>query len=238
MKDLTPTSATGPCNSTQGRRSSSQRCSAAIRRPQSRPAPGGFSLLEVLVVVFIVGVLATMFTLSVGVTGGDRQLDVEVDRLRAVVKLAREEAVVQGREIGLRFYAGGYEFAAFYEDFVEYHDEDNPDQSEWALLDKETLLGPRELPDGLVFELTIDGREVVLKSADEVAAVSSQDAQDAEERSEAEEEAAERYQPQIMIYSSGDMSPFSVQVRRQYSNSGTTIEFEIDGETEVLEEAS
>ena len=33
------------------------------------PQAAGFSLLELLVVVFIIGILATMFTLSVGVLG-------------------------------------------------------------------------------------------------------------------------------------------------------------------------
>lgn len=175
-----------------------------------------------------------MFTLSIGVTGGDRQLDVEVDRLIAVIDLAREEAVVQGREIGMRFFASGYEFAAYYEDFVEYHDEDNPDQSEWALLDKATLLGPRELPDGLVFELAIDGREIVLRSAEE-SAVARPDSPNEAEGGDEDEPSESRYEPQIMIYSSGDMSPFTVQVRRQFANSGTTIEFDIDGSTEIAE---
>lgn len=204
---MTPTSATG--------RSSNQ----------------GFSLLEVLVVVFIVGVLATMFTLSIGVTGGDRQLDTEVDRLIAVVDLAREEAVVQGRELGLHFYTNSYEFAAYFEDFIDYHDEENPDLSEWALLDKATLLGPRELPEGLLFELRIDGREVVLKNAGEDdTALSVQ----SEESEESEESApVKRYEPQVMIYSSGDMNPFTIELRRAFANTGTIIEFDIDGSVEI-----
>jgi len=175
--------------------------------------------------VFIVGVLATMFTLSVGVTGGDRQLDTEVDRLIAVIDLAREEAVVQGRELGMRFYTNSYEFAAYYEDFIEYHDEDNPDLSEWALLDKGTLLGPRELPDGLLFELSIDGREVVLKNAGEAERATPD---------EQEEEAPVRsYEPQVMIFSSGDMSPFTIQLRRSFANKKTTVDFDLDGSVEI-----
>jgi len=181
--------------------------------------------------VFIVGVLATMFTLSIGVTGGDRQLDTEVDRLIAVIDLAREEAVLEGRELGLHFYTSSYEFAAYYEDFIEYHDEDSPDLSEWALLDKATLLGPRELPEGLLFELRIDGREVVLKNAREEDAVLPAEADEADE-----DKPIRRYEPQVMIYSSGDMNPFTIELRRAFSNTGATVEFDIDGSVEIERE--
>lgn len=212
-------------------------------RPEPRDfSPGahrgaGFTLLEVLVVVFIIGILVTMFTLSVGLIGGDRRLDTEVDRLIAVIDLAREESVLQGREIGMRFFPDGYEFAAYYEDFNDYYDEDTADQSEWTLLMKSTLLGPRLLPEGMRFELEIDGREVVLKrddrepSADSNAAVDS-DPQDPDKNDPGEED---RYRPQIMIFSSGDISPFIVQLRREFENRGKFIQFNVDGSTEVTE---
>jgi general secretion pathway protein H len=191
----------------------------------------GFSLLEVLVVVFIIGVLATMFTLSVGVIGGDRELDKEASRLVALIDLAREEAVIQGREIGLRFFKGRYEFSAFYEDFVEYHDEETPDQSEWALLDASSLLGPRQLPEGLLLELQIDGRDIVLRVAE------TEDEPRLAENDEDEPPKKNAYNPQVMIYSSGDMSPFTVLIRREFSNAGTTIEFDIDGSAAIAEAA-
>jgi general secretion pathway protein H len=203
-KDSTPTSVTGRCNN------------------------AGFSLLEVLVVVFIVGVLATMFTLSVGVTGGDRQVETEADRIVALIGLAREEAIVQGREIGLRFFKDGYEFAAFYEDFVEYHDEEETDQSDWGPLDETTLLGPRELPDGLLIELEIEGRDVVLKHA--------ADAPPMVTREPDKEAPQQGYQPQVMVYSSGDMSPFAVRIRREFANSGRRVAFDVDGSSEFGDE--
>lgn len=238
---MTPTSVTGrcsnapaqlvshPCLPAPGRGGhNALRRSGADRVDPVSPVHAGFSLLEVLVVVFIIGVLATMFTLSVGVIGGDRQLETEADRMVALIKLAREESVIQGREIGLRFFKDRYEFSGFYEDFVEYHDEETPDQSEWALLDDSTLLGPRQLPEGLLLELQIDGRDIVLGLAETEPAVKpTQDAED--------EQPAPTYNPQVMVFSSGDMSPFTVLIRREYSNAGTTLEFDIDGSVEVEE---
>lgn len=238
---MTPTSVTGRCSNlpaqtvshsclaVTGRRYSNALPRSGVDCPAaSSSAHGGFSLLEVLVVVFIIGVLATMFTLSVGVIGGDRQLEKETDRLVALIDLAREEAVIEGREIGLRFFKDRYEFSAFYEDFVEYHDEENPDQSEWMLLDAATLLGPRQLPEGLLFELLIDGREIVLQRADTEPTFEP-------EQDDEEDAPKEIYDPQVMVFSSGDMSPFTVLIRREYSNAGTTIEFDIDGSVEIEE---
>lgn len=225
-KGLTPTLATGhSSNGLPHRPAQRHSCSLPL-------TTAGFSLLEVLVVVFIVGVLATMFTLSVGVIGRDREVQNEADRLVALVALAREEAVIQGHEIGMRFYADGYDFAAFHEDFVEYHDKDNPDQSSWALLDQGSLLGPRALPAGLLLELQIEGRDVVLGRAQDVAAKLGKPPDPAD--SEAQD-ARTRYQPQVMIYSSGDMSPFTVRLRREFANAGTTMEFEIDGSVAIEE---
>ena len=62
----------------------------------------GFTLLELLVVVFIIGIMATMFTLSVGVAGGtDRELRRETERLQTLLALALEDASFQSRELGL-----------------------------------------------------------------------------------------------------------------------------------------
>ncbi|MDP6416913.1 MAG: prepilin-type N-terminal cleavage/methylation domain-containing protein, partial [Gammaproteobacteria bacterium] len=136
----------------------------------SRPIhSAGFSLLELLVVVFIIGILATMFTLSVGVLGDDSELGKETARLQALLNVAREDAVTQGRELGMRFYPDGYEFAIFEEDFIEYYDpgDETQSQSKWTVMGPGTLLKPRQMPEGIVIELEIEGREIILDAQEE-----------------------------------------------------------------------
>ncbi len=249
---MTPTLVTGRATKTDASRQTVPGRFPRIRcgdHSGSYLATAGFSLLEVLVVVFIIGILATMFTLSVGVTGGDRQLDTEVDRLIAVIALANEEAVIQGREIGMRITSDGYRFATYQEDFIDYPAPDVPDLSEWLPIDSSNLLGPRQLPDGLLFELRIDGREIVLKSAaDEEAESAMNRKEESAESAESESEISdtgdaddlstrEEFEPQIMIFSSGDMNPFVIHLRREFANAGATVEFDLDGSTEVSEDA-
>jgi general secretion pathway protein H len=189
----------------------------------------GFSLLELLVVVFIIGILATMFTISVGVLGSDSDIDKEMDRLQALLELAREEAVMNGRELGLHFYPGGYEFATFQEDFVEYYDleDEVQNQSKWVVLEAGTLLKPRQLPAGIVIEIEIDGRDIVLKEKQQAVMDKSDDDPD--------QTKVEVYRPQIWLYSSGDMSPFAIRFRREFANDSLQLEFSEDGTVELSE---
>ena len=75
--------------------------------PARRPAPAasaGFTLIEVLVVLVLIGVIAGLATLSLG-NGAERELRKESDRLAAVLRLARDELLISGgneRALGLR----------------------------------------------------------------------------------------------------------------------------------------
>ena len=56
-----------------------------------RARASGFTLLEILVVIVIIGVMVTMATLSIGLLGADREVEEETRRFWAVLRQARAE---------------------------------------------------------------------------------------------------------------------------------------------------
>lgn len=68
----------------------------------------GYSLLEVLVVVAVIAILSGALVLSAGGAGSDRQFEEEARRLRRVLELLCDTAVIEGR-----YYALGYGAEAY-----------------------------------------------------------------------------------------------------------------------------
>ncbi|MGH8267182.1 MAG: type II secretion system minor pseudopilin GspH [Steroidobacteraceae bacterium] len=122
------------------------------RRARADPATAGFTLIEILVVVLIIGVVSAGMLLSVSLTGRDRDLERESERLLTLMNYAREQAELQTREYGILFQEDGYEFLAY-----------DVYRGAWRDVFEDDALGARQLPDGLDVKLSVEARPVVLR---------------------------------------------------------------------------
>ncbi|MCC2639269.1 MAG: ral secretion pathway protein GspH [Moraxellaceae bacterium] len=170
---------------------------AATRRP-SAISPQGFTLLEVLMVVLLVGILGSVVVLSVNTGGPERHLPEESSRLAALLEQAGNEAVMQNQEYGLRVTGQGYVFLCLDEVKQRW----NPCADE--------VFRERELPGGLELRLVKQGsiKELPSLEAEDDAAASSAARQRAEE-----ENPQLRVTPDIFMLSSGESSGASLEIR-------------------------
>ncbi len=115
--------------------------------PHSRLS--GFTLLELLVVLALIGIIISFAVLSVGDGGRQERLRQEAEQMASLFALASEEAVLQSIELGAVLHREGYAFVSYGADG-------------WQPLAGDDLFRERTLPDGVELALFMDGLQVSL----------------------------------------------------------------------------
>lgn len=191
-----------------------------MRPPRvSRSRLAGFTLIEILVVIFIIGIIVSMVTISVGVLGRDTEVQDQSKRLWAVLTQVKEESELLGRNIGVVVDQTGYDFVQF----------DSATWS-WSPVADDDLLAPRQLPPGLMITLVLEGREVVLKPHAERKLPEKKLEEEGEEQkidySKTLQDAD--MAPHIMLLASGDVNSFNLTIEREESGARWHVESKPD----------
>lgn len=181
--------------------------------PKSRSA-AGFTLVEILVVIVIVGTVVSIAMLSFGVLGTDRELQTEARRFASLLEMARDEAAMQSREFGIEIMTGAYRF-------VEY----DGLTGRWADVPGDDTLRLRTLPEDEEFELYIEDKRIRL---DENAA----QFEDPDEKYGMS--SIKPYAPHLLIYSSGDATPFELRIVRAFDDQRVVLRGDAFGIVEIV----
>lgn len=167
----------------------------------------GFTLVELLVVIVILGSLVGLAVLSTSSSSSAREVREEAQRIAALIGVVSEEAVLDSREYGLLVDDQGYRVLGFDETSGRWQDAGRG----------------HTLPDWMALQLQLDGTPLRLQGAprrNDRAGLA-----DDEERTRRETPAL---QPQLLILSSGELSPFSLQLSERRPR-GSTWQLSSDG---------
>ncbi len=186
----------------------------------------GFTLLELVVVIFIIGIMTGFAVMSIGLGQAD-ETEREAKRLRAILELALEEAVLNGRDLGLIVNEDGYQFTEFVAGL-------------WMPIEEDDLLHPRVLPEVIRLKLELDKEVVKVTALEKVKAKDLKKVSD-EALEKVSDKALEKVKtggasekdeeeggppPHVMLLSSGEVEPtFNVTFRHTVEKR----EYRLDG---------
>lgn len=160
----------------------------------------GFTLLELLAVIVIIGIIVTFASLSIGNRALDDRLEAESKRIEQLLKLAEDEADLKGIAIGLVFTPDGYRFLI------------SDPGNRWVDYAQSGVLRSRALLQPFFTELRMEGRLIPpLATADATTAVAVPATSGNAADSEADE--AARLKPQVLLLPGGQMTPFTLDLK-------------------------
>ena len=110
----------------------------------------GFTLIELLVVIVLLGIVTSFAVLSMGTGSAERKMEEEAKRLHALIKLVREESIIQAKEIAMEINKQEYIF-------LEYKDK------KWIPLTGK-IFHARSIKDELEFRVDTETQSKIFKS--------------------------------------------------------------------------
>jgi len=164
----------------------------------------GFSLIEIMVVVFIIGLVSAAVIINFTGKSRDTELETAAQRLDALFDYVREQAELQTRDYGFRVNDKSYSFVVY--DVLG---------NQWRPVDEDDALREREFPEGIEPTVVVEGRSIVL------------------DRKKNDKE-LDDYTPDILIFANGDLSSFEVALQREGAKDRARIYTDEQSELRLL----
>lgn len=168
-----------------------------------------FTLIELLVVIVLLGILVSLAVLTTGSSSTSRELRDEARRIAALIGVLSDEAVLDSREYGLLVNREGYRV-------LRYDEAD----ARWREVERRKV---HRLPEWMRLELELDGTPLELvapvRQAGDRAGLSDADSRGRRR----ERNSGPRLEPQLLILSSGELSPFSLRLSERKAGGSTWL---------------
>lgn len=171
---------------------------ATLRHTRQR----GFTLIEILAVLIIIGVVTAAAVISVRALGGRDDQGQAATRLAGLIELASENARMENRQYGIVIKPSHYLFVRY-------------ETNGWIPVENDPVLKRRDLPDGMT--LTVSVQNPIQMPSTSTAGSAASAAAAASANANAGMDATQngngdKLQPQIAILSTGEMTPFTLRL--------------------------
>ena len=162
----------------------------------------GFTLIEILAVLIIIGVVTALAVISIRSLGGRSDQGQAATRLAGLIELASENARMENRQYGLVVKSTHYQFVRF-------------GSNQWIPVADDPVLKGRDLPDGMTMSVSVQNpvklpHPTTAGSAASAAAAASAGPGSGMDNTRQDEQ--NPLQPQIAILSTGEMTPFTLRL--------------------------
>lgn len=114
----------------------------------------GFTLIELLVVLVIMGIMISLVTLNAGIQNRERETHQFAIRLISLMRLASDEAVLNGKLVAWRLDDTQYQFMQL-------------EEGKWVAVTDDRLLKPNSIDEWVASEFEVEGRAVELLESNE-----------------------------------------------------------------------
>lgn len=151
----------------------------------------GFTLMEVLLVVLLMGLAATAVTLGMGGASKEKALERTAQQFMMSTEMVLDETVLSGHFVGIVIEDTSYKYVYY-------------DEGKWKPLEQDRLLAERQMEPGVEMVLVLDGLPLVQDDEE-------QDSWFDEPLIEKSADEKKKFpEPQIMLFPSGEMSAFEL----------------------------
>ncbi len=185
----------------------------------------GFTLIEVMVVIFIMGIAASAVVLNFSSESPEQALKKQTQRTAVIFNMASDFAVLNQRQLGLRVdqESNSYYFMALNE------------EQEWVKLDQDKIFEEHTLPES--FSLSLSLTDLPWENDNNLFSSDGLDEElslDNDRVEIGQEEEKKLDPPQIFIFSSGEITPFSLALSYEPEFSrDLPVHFRLNGQDSI-----